>query len=913
VRDRNLALRRFHECESEWLQSFSLARVKCLVVCRGPVRKEAFDVFDEIGIREYGMLLSEKDSVVHPRCLAPELRSLRFLRNVHRVPDYTGSGQAEKQERIRQIVDIAVSNGYTHVFAGYGFMAEDAEFIEAVERAGLRFAGPSSAVVRRAGAKDQAKKQARALGNSVIPGVDNVSARALARVAVDQKGLAKLALDHALEFSPDAALPLPDNAEALLQLAYASAVELVTIEDLQAEASHVCEEIWRDQPTSRIRLKHIGGGGGKGQRVVERQEEVAAAVMDVLAESKVVAPGSNRNFLIERNIERTRHNEIQLIGNGQWCISLGGRDCSVQMHEQKLIEVSLTRELLETEIELADGRTAEILRGDRATLERMETEGARFGAATGLDSVSTFECVVDGFEHFFMEMNTRIQVEHVVTELAYRLEFANPEDPEEVFSVDRLIEAMLLLSEHGERLPEPRRVPRAASAVEVRINATNRALRPHAGGLIQAWSEPVEGEIRYDQGIGTRNPDTGVFVYYNLAGAYDSNIALVVTDGGNRRQSYERMARILRRTVLRGEDLHTNLSVHYGLINWFLGKGSMAEPDTRFMTSYLAAVGALQQVAQDVDLELAMRELHGRQPDDEARAVLARKETLLLRPLQRLLDDPHAFGGFLGRFDGRLWEADNDALDFAANPVHFLRELYDYLDLEEAPDKPPSDRIWDHDQEILQAALGFYERVSELTGVAGWPELRALLEGARDERIAGADDARWEACRAAHRGFQLGLDLLLMIPRIAAAAGFDAICVDDELRVRFPERFLDPTAAARCAEALEPPPVAGADEIVSPMGGAFYAREAPHLPPLIDVGDHFETGQPLFIVEVMKMFNKVLAPFSGTVTARLIEAADGSIVSKGQPIYRIDPDERVERESDEARRARRREATLALL
>jgi acetyl/propionyl-CoA carboxylase alpha subunit len=913
VRDRDLALRRFHECESEWLQSFSLARVKCLVVCRGPVRKEAFDVFDEIGIREYGMLLSEKDSVVHPRCLAPELRSLRFLQNVHRVPDYTGSGQAEKQERIRQIVDIAVSNGYTHVFAGYGFMAEDAEFIEAVERAGLRFAGPSSAVVRRAGAKDQAKKQARALGNSVIPGVDNVSARALARIAVDQRGLEKLALDHALEFSPDAALPLQENAESLLQLAYADAVELVTIEDLQAEAARVCQEIWRDQPTSRIRLKHIGGGGGKGQRVVERQEEVAAAVMDVLAESKVVAPGSNRNFLIERNIERTRHNEIQLIGNGHWCISLGGRDCSVQMHEQKLIEVSLTRELLETEIELADGRTAEVLRGDRATLERMETEGARFGAATGLDSVSTFECIVDGFEHFFMEMNTRIQVEHVVTELAYRLEFANPEDPEEVFYVDRLIEAMLLLAEHGERLPEPRRVPRAASAVEVRINATNRALRPHAGGLIQAWSEPVEGEIRYDQGIGTHNPDTGAFVYYNLAGAYDSNIALVVTDGGNRRKSYERMARILRRTVLRGEDLHTNLPVHYGLINWFLGAGPMAEPDTRFMTSYLAAVGALQQVVEDVDLELAMRELRERQPDDEARAVLARKETLLLRPLQRLLADPHLLGGFLGRFDGRLWEADDGALDFAANPVHFLRELYGYLDLEDAPDKPPSERIWDHDREILQAALDFYERVSELTGVAGWRGLCALLEGARDERIAGADDARWGACRAAHRGFQLGLDLLLMIPRIGAAAGFDAICVDDELRVCFPERFVDPGAVARCTEALEPPPAAGADEIVSPMGGAFYAREAPHLPPLIDVGDHFETGQPLFVVEVMKMFNKVLAPFSGTVTAKLIEAADGSIVSKGQPIFRIDPDERVERESEEARRARRREATLALL
>ena len=92
--------------------------------------------------------------------------------------------------------------------------------------------------------------------------------------------------------------------------------------------------------------------------MVARPEQVKAAVMDVLAESKVLPAGSNRNFLIELNLESTRHNEIQLIGNGRWCISLGGRDCSVQMHEQKLVEVSLTRELLDTEIALAQRQDA---------------------------------------------------------------------------------------------------------------------------------------------------------------------------------------------------------------------------------------------------------------------------------------------------------------------------------------------------------------------------------------------------------------------------------------------------------------------------------------------------------------------------------------------------------------------------
>ncbi len=911
--DRDLQVRACADADSAWVRSFDLSAIKCLVVCRGPVRLESFEVFDAIGVREYGMLLSEKDSVIYPRCLAPELRRFRFPKNVHRVPDYMGVGQQEKQQRIRQIVEIAVEHGYTHVFAGYGFMAEDAEFIEAIERAGVGFMGPSSRVVRQAGAKDEAKKRARALGNSVIPGVDTVSARALLRRAADREALEALAAEHGLAFAWNADESLEENAEDLLQAGYAVNVELVTIEELQQRAVDECRAIWDEYPTHRIRFKHIGGGGGKGQRVVRKPEQVAAAVMDVLAESKVLPPGSNRNFLIELNLESTRHNEIQLIGNGSWCVSLGGRDCSVQMHEQKLVEVSLTQELLDAEIALASGKTREILEGDKGTLQRMEDEGARFGEATGLDSVSTFECIVEGFNHFFMEMNTRIQVEHGVTELAYRLRFANPADPADCFHVDQLIEAMALLALHGERLPAPERIVRHVSGVEVRINATNQALQPHAGGLIRSWSKPIDGEIRFDQGIGARNPDTGSFVYYSLAGAYDSNVALLLTDGENRRDNYERMAEILRCMELRGDDLQTNTAVHYGLINWFLGKGPMAEPDTRFMSSYLAAVGALEQLAREVDLELASAELAKRQPDAEARAVLASKQTLVVRPLERLLANAHGLGGFLGRFDGVLWRMRDDEPAFAENPVRFLAELYRYLHMEDNPGTPPSEKIWADDAAMLRDAEDFYAEVERRTGVSDWPALVALFDGARDDRLAAGDDALWQACVAAHRGHQLGLELLLVIPRIGARSGFAEIRVDETLKVIFPAKFLDADVAAECTKALAPPPPASADEIVTPMGGAFYAREAPHLPPMIEVGQHFDAGQPLFIIEVMKMFNKVLAPFPGTVTASLMEGRDGSVVAKGQTILKIEPDERIVPEGGVERAARIRAATLALL
>jgi len=913
VLDRDGVPRRFDEAASPWLRSFSLSHLKVLVVCRGPVRFEAFQVFDEIGVREYGMLLSEKDSVVYPRCLAPELRSFRFPQNVHRVSDYMGAGQEQKQKRIREIVEIAVDGGYTHVFAGYGFMAEDAEFVEAIEKAGVGFMGPSSSVIRKAGAKDEAKKLARSLGNAVIPGVDDVSARALLAKAKDKAALEKLAKKHSLDWKFAAKASLAENAESLLQAGYAKTVELVTIADLQAEAERICKEIWAEYPTHRIRFKYIGGGGGKGQRVVSKAEDVPAAVVDVCAESKVVEPGSNRNFLIELNIERTRHNEIQLIGNGTWCLSLGGRDCSVQMHEQKLVEVSLTRELLDAEHARAKGKTREILSGDREYLARMEAESEKFGTATGLDSVSTFECIVEGFHHFFMEMNTRIQVEHSVTELAYRLRFANPDDASETFHVERLIEAMALLAAHGPRVPKPERVPRHLSGLEVRINATNPALQPHAGGLIKSWSSPLADEIRFDQGIGIRNPDTQSFVYYALAGAYDSNVALILTHGDSRRENYERMAEILRRMELRGDDLHTNLEVHYGLIQWFLGRGVMAEPNTRFMGAYLGAVGALAQVANDLDLEFAYQSRLRAQKDPDARAALEAKETLLLRPLSRLFANAHLLGGFLGRWDGELWKADGQSVRFLANPVRFLERLYHFLDLEPRADKPPAEQIWDHDAEILESAREFYAEVESRTGAAELAALDQLFAGKPHESLAQGDAGLWKECVAAHKGFQLGLELLLVIPRAGVRSGFLDVRVDDELAIHFPERFANAPSAAELARALAPAPAAASDEIVTPMAGTFYGREAPHLPPLIEEGQHFDAGQPLFVIEVMKMFNKVLAPFAGTVTKCLMADRDGSVVKKGERIFLIEPDERRTPESPAELSQRRREATLALL
>ncbi|HET8711990.1 MAG TPA: biotin carboxylase N-terminal domain-containing protein, partial [Spongiibacteraceae bacterium] len=161
---------------SEWVKSFACHDVRPLIICRGPIRKEAMDVFDEMGIHGYGILLSEKDSITYTNALAPELRKLTDPERVHRVPDYTGASKEERVQRIRQIIQIAKENGYNSIFAGYGFMAEDEEMVRSMEEAGLKFIGPCSYTVRAAGLKDEAKRTALNVGVSTTPGVDNLTA-----------------------------------------------------------------------------------------------------------------------------------------------------------------------------------------------------------------------------------------------------------------------------------------------------------------------------------------------------------------------------------------------------------------------------------------------------------------------------------------------------------------------------------------------------------------------------------------------------------------------------------------------------------------------------------------------------------------------------------------------------------------
>ncbi|MEN8729264.1 MAG: biotin/lipoyl-containing protein, partial [Desulfuromonadales bacterium] len=873
------------------------------------------------------------------------LRMLTDNSRVHRVPDYTGASKEERVERIGQIIQIAQDNGYDSIFAGYGFMAEDDEFVQAIEDAGLKFIGPCAATQRGAGKKDEAKRTALSVDVSVTPGIDNATARTLITKHPSREALLAVVKAEGLKCDKkvlgDKTLALEELADHILMASYDKGIDLFSMDELGAQVEKECFDMFKNYPGARIRLKAIGGGGGKGQRILgaslltkknptDADIKKAAAkapelVREVLLEVKANGVGDNKNVLVELNIEQTRHNEIQLLGNGEWAIALGGRDCSLQMHEQKLLEISVTQEALAEEIKQAKKAglkaQAAALETDLKVLKRMEEESERFGIAVGLDSASTFECIVDRDRHYFMEVNTRIQVEHRVTELVYKLKFTNPKNKKDFFIVESLVEAMALLARHKQRLPRPERLPRFGAGAEARLNATDSSLSPSAGGYIRYWSAPIEGEIRDDQGICIKNPDTNQFMRYHLAGAYDSNIALLLTKGEDRLDSYEHLSKVLRRTVLRGTNLATNLEFHYGLVNWFLGQNVMAKPTTRFVVPYLTLVGKLKEEASKLDVVfafLAMKkhfgQVYGDDPEIKSAIseTLDRKGTLLTRPMEFLLADPHLLAGWLS-INRKNFKLENGKLLWLRNPLVILEETYEYLNMTWREDAPAAEVIWTHDRDLLQNALDFYAELRSKFGLEKdeFLKLNEILGKATPQ--GGFDKDTWAKIQAAHLGFEVGNELFGMLFLIADRTDFFDFKVEDDLEVTIPDYLNDPDLQAAMKKILVPPPATKADEIVTPGGGMYYAQEAPGMPPFVKEGEHFDKGQPLFILEVMKMFNKVPAPFSGTVDKILIEGGDGVIVKKGQPIFKVTPDEKFVDVDPKEIEAQKRATTAAYL
>jgi biotin carboxyl carrier protein len=558
---------------------------------------------------------------------------------------------------------------------------------------------------------------------------------------------------------------------------------------------------------------------------------------------------------------------------------------------------------------------AEVLRTDAKILRSMCKQAEEFGKAMRLDSVSTFECIVEQDVHYFMEVNTRIQVEHRVTEMVYRLRFTNPDDPEDTFTVDSLVAAMLLINCYGKMLICPERLPRYVSGIEARLNSTNPALKPHAGGIVRAWSAPGEHEIRDDQGIGISNPDTGLLQFYNLAGAYDSNVALSITHGVSRRESFEKLAEILRCMEVRGHDLHLNVDFHYGLLHWLLGNDPMLKPNTRFVSAYLALAGKIKRICDQVNLEVAwkiqlenVQKKYGR----EGLIICEQKLTLLLRPLKKLLSRTHLLMGWLA-----FQKSKKNNHSAKQNPVLILKDLYHFLRLDQHPGIPPSEQIWVNDQKLLESAAAFYSDLTHKFGqsVMSWPELAALLNNKKPPApfLMDENPKFWERIVAAHKGHQVSLELLRLPEIIVEKAGFFEFCGNDKLEVEIPQEFGDPELAEKLLAELAPQLPASGNEILAWTGGTFYSRPTPDAEEYVREGQHLEEGDVLGLLEVMKMFNQIRAEFPGTIRKICVEASSGIIVSRGQSLFLIDPDVPPVTESEEEIFKKQQEQTTSIM
>jgi biotin carboxyl carrier protein len=154
--------------------------------------------------------------------------------------------------------------------------------------------------------------------------------------------------------------------------------------------------------------------------------------------------------------------------------------------------------------------------------------------------------------------------------------------------------------------------------------------------------------------------------------------------------------------------------------------------------------------------------------------------------------------------------------------------------------------------------------------------------------------------------------VLTILPYLALQTDYFDLKVNTDLSIHIPERLTEQALQESMAKVLVPPPVANSDEILAVSGGMFYPREAPGMDTFVSAGAHFNKGDPLYIVEVMKMFNKVYAPFAGTIDKVLVEA-DGVIIKKGEPLFKITPDEVVVVESPQAIKKRMQQKTAGFL
>ncbi|MCC6948453.1 MAG: acetyl-CoA carboxylase biotin carboxylase subunit [Bradyrhizobiaceae bacterium] len=396
---------------------------------------------------------------------------------------------AQSYLNVERVIAAAKATKADAIHPGYGFLSENAMLAKACKAAGIAFIGPEETHLAGLGDKLRAREHALAAGLPVVPGA-----------------------------------PV-DNAEAALALA--------------------------GEIGFPVLVKAVGGGGGRGMKRINGKSEMAEAVALAIAEAEA-AFGDPRIY-VERYVERGRHIEVQLLGDG--CgnvIHLGERDCSIQRRYQKLVEEAPAPGL------------------DPAFRAAIHDAAVRFGAHLRYKSAGTVEFLVDDDrnEFYFLEMNARIQVEHPVTEAITGLD---------------LVAEQIAIEERGALALRQDAVCFSGHAIECRINAEDPAddFRPSPGTINTALL-PAGTGIRVDTHI-----ESGV----RVPPFYDSLLAKIVAHGTDRKEALARMALALRNCRIEG--VSTSIPVHAELMQDAAFRAGGVT--TGFLPAFLARRGALSR------------------------------------------------------------------------------------------------------------------------------------------------------------------------------------------------------------------------------------------------------------------------------------------------------------------------------
>ncbi len=363
---------------------------------------------------------------------------------------------------IPAIISAAEVTDAEAIHPGYGFLAENADFAERVDKSGFVFIGPQAETIRLMGDKVSAKQIMQKAGVPCVAGSNG---------------------------------PLPDSPEEILKIARKIGYPVI--------------------------IKAAGGGGGRGMRAVHTEAALKGAASLTRAEAE--AAFGNPTIYIEKYLENPRHIEVQILADGyKNVIHLGERECSIQRRHQKIME---------------EAPAPDIAPKLRARIGERCIEACR---RIGYRGAGTFEFLYEDGEFYFIEMNTRIQVEHPVTEM--------------ITGVDIVQEQIRVAA--GEKLSvRQKHVEIRGHAVECRINAEDPVKFTPSPGRITSYHPPGGPGIRVDSHI---------YQGYTVPPNYDSLIGKVIAYGANRDQAIRRMRIALSEMVIEG--ILTNIPLHQELL-----------------------------------------------------------------------------------------------------------------------------------------------------------------------------------------------------------------------------------------------------------------------------------------------------------------------------------------------------------